>query len=134
LIFARSEQEIMSTRLLLGSSALFLAFLGLSLSFAPQEIMNSATAQEALAAQLFGAALCGFALLNWMSKGTAMGGIHGRPLAMGNLAHFTIGGLALLKVALHLEPDRLFVGVALLYLLFAVLFARAAFFSSPKNQ
>jgi hypothetical protein len=120
----------MSTRLLLSSSALFLALLGLVLTFAPQEIMGSDTAEEALAAQLVGAAVCGFALLNWMSKGTAMGGIYGRPLAMGNLVHFTIGGLALLKMADQLQPSWLFVALAICYLLFAALFARAAFFTS----
>jgi hypothetical protein len=123
----------MSSRLLLSSCALFLALLGLALTFAPQEIMNTATAEEALAAQLFGAALCGFALLNWMSKGTAMGGIYGRPLAMGNLAHFTIGGLALMKVALHMETQWLFIAIASLYLLFAALFARTAFFTSGTS-
>jgi hypothetical protein len=95
--------------------------------------MNTATAEEALSAQLFGAALCGFALLNWMSKGTAMGGIYGRPLAMGNLVHFTIGGLALMKVALHMEPVWLFVVIAAVYLLFAAFLARAAFFNSGTS-
>jgi hypothetical protein len=120
----------MSTRLLLSSSALFLALLGLALTFAPQEIIGAATAKEALAAQLLGATLCGFALLNWMSKGTAMGGIYGRPLAMGNLVHFTIGGLALFKVAGASDPTWFFVTLAVCYLLFATLFARAAFFTS----
>ncbi len=123
----------MSPRLLLSGSAIFLALLGLALTFAPQEIMSTTTAERALTGQMLGAALCGFALLNWMSKGTAMGGIYGRPLAMGNLAHFTIGGLALLKVALHMESIRLFVPIAALYLLFAALFARAAFFTSGTS-
>lgn len=120
----------MSSRTLLVSSALFLGLLGLALTFASQEILATTTAQQAFVGQLLGAALCGLALLNWMSKGTAMGGIYGRPLAMGNLTHFTAGGLALLKVAGHLRPAWLFVALAGCYLLFAVLFARAAFFTS----
>jgi hypothetical protein len=124
----------MSTRLLLSSSALFLAIIGLALTFAPQEILAITEPLQTIAAQLLGAALCGFALLNWMSKGTAMGGIYGRPLAMGNLAHFTAGGLALMKVAEQLDPPWLFFTIASLYLLFAALFARAAFFTRGPSS
>ena len=120
----------MSSRTLLTTSALFLALLGLVLTFASQEILSTATAQQAFVGQLLGAALCGFALLNWMSKGAVMGGIYGRPLAMGNLVHLTIGGLALLKVAAHLQPTWFFATLAICYSVFAVLFARVAFFTS----
>lgn len=120
----------MSSRTLLTSSAIFLGLLGLALTFASQEILATTAAQQAFVGQMLGAALCGLALLNWMSKGTAMGGIYGRPLAMGNLVHFTIGGLALLKVAAQLQPTWFFVALAVSYAVFAALFARVAFFTS----
>ncbi len=124
------QTSFMNTKKLFMSSALFLALFGLALTFASQELMATTTVQQAFVGQLLGAALCGFALLNWMSKGTVMGGIYGRPLAMGNLVHFTIGGLALLKMAGQLQPAWLFMTLAICYLVFAALFARAAFFTS----
>jgi hypothetical protein len=124
----------MHTRILLSSSAIFMATIGLALTFAPQEILGTTNPLQTIAAQLLGAATCGFALLNWMSKGTVMGGIYGRPLAMGNLAHFTAGGLALIKVAAQLDPPGLFFTIAAVYLLFAALFARVAFFTSGPSS
>ena len=37
-------------------------------------------------------------MLNWMAKGTLIGGIYNKPIAIGNFTHFTIGGLALIKI------------------------------------
>lgn len=124
----------MSTRLILSSSALFLATIGLALTFAPHEILATSDPLQTTAAQLLGAALCGFAFLNWMSKGTVMGGIYGRPLAIANLAHFTIGGLALIKMAGQLEPSWFFLTIAAVYMLFAALFARVAFFTRAPSS
>lgn len=71
--------------------------------FAPSEMaswMGVASSPEmALALQLFGCALLGFAILNWMSRGNRIGGIYGRPIALGNLLLFTSASLALGKAA-----------------------------------
>ena len=92
----------MNTRLLLTASSLALGVVGLSLSFAPEEMFSlmsgGAIGPWAIILQLCGALYCGFALTNWMAKGATLGGIYGRPIVIGNLMHFTIGGLALVKV------------------------------------
>ena len=92
----------MPTRNLMITSAAFMGAIGLALTFAPQEILHrfdsEATTWEVTLAQLCGALYCGFALLNWMAKGTPLGGIYGRPIVIGNLVHFTMGAVLLLKV------------------------------------
>lgn len=121
----------MSSRILLVASALFLAGIGLLLVFASDVVVarmvDLPSPRLVLLGQLLGAACCGTALLNWMSKGAAMGGIYGRPLAMGNLTHFTIGGLALLKLTLRNDLAWPLIALSAAYLLFALLFGRAAF-------
>lgn len=124
----------MNTRILLISSAAFLAVLGLVLTFAPAEVLTTDDPRTIVVGQLLGADLCGAAFLNWMSRGAPMGGIYGRPLAIGNLVHFTVGGLALAKVASSLEPAWFVVPLTCFYLLFAVLFAWVAFFTSPSSS
>jgi hypothetical protein len=87
----------MNTRLLLGSSALFMGAAGLAASFLPHELLALMdvvpTVTLAVFVQLFGAILFGFAMVNWIARSTPIGGIYGRPIALGNLAHFTIGAL-----------------------------------------
>ena len=96
-------------RLLMTTSALFLAALGLPCVFAPDIVLarfvtHSSTAAE-LVVQLAGALYFGFAALNWMSRGSLMGGIYGRPVTIGNLLHFVAGAFALVKAAPSLgEP------------------------------
>jgi hypothetical protein len=124
----------MNTRLLLISSAAFLAVLGLVLTFAPAEVLATDDPRTIVVGQLLGAALCGGAFLNWMSRGAPMGGIYGRPLAIGNLVHFTVGGLALVKVIRSVEPFGFVTIMIIGYLLLAVLFAWVAFFTSPSNR
>ncbi|MBL7980346.1 MAG: hypothetical protein JNL52_00915 [Flavobacteriales bacterium] len=124
----------MNSRSLLTSSALFLALVGLALTFAPAEVLGTTNEQYTVIGQLLGAALCGAACINWMARSAPMGGIYGRPLASGNLVHFLVGGLALVKVAPHLQPVWLFLPLVACYLLFAALFAYSAFFTaSPSN-
>ncbi len=85
------------------ASALFMGMVGLALTFAPQEILHrfgsGATNWELTLAQLCGALYCGFALMNWTAKGMLLGGIYGRPVVIGNLVHFTMGALLLLKMS-----------------------------------
>lgn len=84
-------------------SAGFMAVAGLALTFAPHELLGAAQGAQhpALlpAVQLLGALYFGGAVTNWMSKANLVGGVFGRPLAMGNLAHFAIGAMALIRVA-----------------------------------
>jgi hypothetical protein len=95
----------MNTKLIMTLTTIVLAIMGLVLSFAPERVMRSLDLGNspgiALILQLLGGAYCAFALLNWMAKGALIGGIYNKPLAMGNLTHFVIGGLALTKAVLH---------------------------------
>lgn len=122
----------MNTRILLISSAAFLAVLGLVLTFAAAEVLATDDPRTIVVGQLLGAALCGAAFLNWMSRGAPLGGIYGRPLAIGNLVHFTVGGLALVKVVSTMEPAWFFGTLTIGYLVLAALFARVAFFTTAS--
>ena len=44
--------------------------------------------------QIIGSLYFALAILNWMSKGSFIGGIYNRPIAIANLTHFVIAGLA----------------------------------------
>ena len=123
-----------NTRLLLGSSAVVMGAAGIVATFLPQELLARLGGQANLPlsalVQLFGGLLFAFAMVNWTAKGAAMGGIYGRPIALGNLTHFTIGALALLRVVLDGASDPLIIGAGAIYIGFALAFS-VAFFRSP---
>jgi hypothetical protein len=128
----------MNTRPVMRASAVVMGVLGASAIFLPQEILVHAGASlvglGVILIQLAGALYLGFAMLNWMAQGSVMGGIYGRPVAIGNLAHFTIGALALLKSTLAGQwVPGLVVGAAV-YTVFAVLFAVIAFGRAPHAR
>lgn len=89
------------TRWLMGATALVLGLLGLAASFLPHEILRgigaAPTALLAVGVQVLGALYLGFAVLDWMARDNLIGGVYSRPVALGNLLHFTTAGLALLK-------------------------------------
>lgn len=115
----------MNTKILMATSAVVLGVLGLTLSFLPEEILSyySAPSMEGtLTLQLLGAAYFGYAMLNWMAKGNLIGGIYSKPLAMANVAHFLIGGITLVKLAIG-TPGNLVLWVAAAgFSAFAILF------------
>ena len=113
-------------RVLMTASALFLGLLGLPCVFAPDLVLtrlvgNTTTLAE-IVVQLTGALYLGFAILNWMSKGSLMGGIYGRPVAVGNLLHFFAGALAVVKVIPVIGAPALAWVVCIGYMVFAVAF------------
>ena len=118
----------MNTKLLMTTSAIFLAISGILLSFLPNEIANYLNIEANIITILFLnilSALClGFGILNWMAKGTLIGGIYNRPIAIGNLMHFGVGAIALIKVISSIQTHT---GVVIvltdIYLIFAILFA-----------
>lgn len=119
----------MSRRLMMASAA-WMGACGLLLTFAPREMgawfgAAPPAGMSLLALQLLGAIQLGGALTNWMSKGSLVGGIFGRPLAIGNLAHFGIGALALVRVAA--DGGALLWPLAALYAALALGFYRVAF-------
>ena len=125
----------MNTRLLMRTTALFLGAAGLAASFLPQEILAGFGAAPVPATvvlvQIVGAAYLGFAFLDWMAQGNAIGGIYSRPVAIANFGHFTIGGLALLKSGVAAHSTGPMLAAAAVYAVFAALFAYVAFAHSP---
>ena len=122
----------MNTKSLMTLSAIILALIGISLIFLPKEILDyfelSVSDTLELLMQIIGSFYFAFAILNWMSKGSIIGGIYNRPIAMANLAHFVIAGLALIKGVLA-NPSLSYViwSIAIIYSIFAIFFGIVAF-------
>ena len=119
-------------------SALCQAALGALLLFAPLEVSSALmpTARADGFPQLLGAALIGFAAMNWIARGAALGGIYGRAVVIGNQTHFVVGALVLLNRGLDEGGNTSAYWVlAGLYALGAAFFVSLAFFSTglPKK-
>ena len=118
----------MNTKVLMTSSALFLAIIGILLSFLPKEILDYLNVEPNIITALFlkilSALYLGFGILNWMAKGTLIGGIYNRPIAIGNLMHFGVGAIALFKVASNTQThSEIIISLTVVYVIFAILFA-----------
>ena len=128
----------MNTKPLMTLNAIILALIGISLIFLPKEILDyfelSTSDTLELLMQIIGSFYFAFAILNWMSKGSIIGGIYNRPTAMANLTHFVIAGLALIKGVLA-NPSLSYViwSIAIIYSIFAILFGIVAF-KHPVNE
>ena len=125
----------MSSKNLLLSSSLCLLLAGIALTFLPDETARLfsplVAPQLVMLIQVLGALLFGNGMLNWLSKDQVIGGVYGRPLVVGNTAHFVTGGLALLRhLPSHHSPEM--IAVTLLYVIFGASFARLLFVS-PSN-
>ena len=122
----------MNTKPLMTLNAIMLALIGISLIFLPKEILDyfelSASDTLELLMQITGSLYFAFAMLNWMSKGSIIGGIYGRPIAIANLTHFVIAGLSLIK-GIMANPGLSYViwSIAIAYSIFAILFGIVAF-------
>jgi hypothetical protein len=83
-------------------SAACLGASGVALLFAPVEVARAVGAGAGgPLVQLLGAALLGFAAMNWVARGSALGGIYGRAVVAGNQTHLTIGALLLVKAGVE---------------------------------
>lgn len=128
----------MNTKILMISSALFMGISGLALQFFPNEILGrvgtTATGIVPSFVQISAAAYLGFAMMNWMAKTVLIGGIYARPMAMGNLVHFMVGALALLRYAFS-APDLWAIWVvAIIYSIFGILFGIVVFTHPGKSK
>ena len=122
----------MNTKALMTSSAIILALIGISLIFLPKEILDyfelSVSDTLELLMQIIGSFYFAFAMLNWMSKGSIIGGIYGRPIAIANLTHFVIAGLSLIKgIMANSGFSYVIWSIAIVYSIFAILFGIVAF-------
>ena len=115
----------------MSASALLMGLLGVLALFLPQEILNffsvSVSGIAPLIIQLLGALYCGFGLLNWMTKDNKIGGIYARPLIMGNLTHFMIAALTLIKVGFSGVFPPMLLLFTFVYSIFAVMFGILGF-------
>lgn len=128
----------MNTKLLMMASAILMGIAGIVLSFGPQEVLvglgQDYNQISVIALQLMGALYFGFAITNWIAKGTIIGGIYGRPISIGNFTHFFVGGLALAKAYMNGSKLPLIILLAaIIYLVFAILFGYVLL-THPKKQ
>ncbi len=117
----------MNTKWIMTTASLLLGVSGIVLTFAPDLIISSLginpTHVSVLLGQIIGGLYFGFAMLNWMTKESLIGGIYNRPVAVANLTHFMIAGLALAKASIsNTELPTLILIVSVAYVLLAILF------------
>ena len=117
----------MNTKIVMISSCIFLGSQGIILTFMPDKIISglSITSEpiSILLLQLLGALYLGFAILNWMAKGSLIGGIYNRPIAIGNFMHFLVGALALIKIITKIQTHlEIVISLTIVYSVFAILF------------
>lgn len=127
----------MNTKIVMTSSALFYAIIGIILSFLPNEIADYLNVEDNIITILFlnimSALYLGFGILNWMAKGTLIGGIYNRPIAIGNLMHFGVGAIALVKISSNVQiHSEIIISLSAVYVIFALLFAYV-FRTNPTN-
>tara|TARA_B100001142_G_scaffold188323_1_gene187489 strand:- start:447 stop:848 length:402 start_codon:yes stop_codon:yes gene_type:complete len=122
----------MNTKSLMTLSAIILILIGISLIFFPKEILDYfeliVTDTLELLIQIIGSFCFAFGMLNWMSRGSIIGGIYNRPIAIANWTHFTIAGFALIKGTLS-NPSLSYIiwSIGIIYSIFAILFGIVAF-------
>ena len=92
--------------ILVTATAIVFFAVSVVLIFAADEVLAVARAQgasgtrlELALLQLFGAAVFGHAMLNWMHRYSRIGGILGRPLVMANFSHAMVAALMMLHLS-----------------------------------
>ena len=135
----KSSTKLTTSKIILGSSGLLLAFSGLALTFFPQEFAQSLHLPDRssvmLLIQVIGAMYFGFAMLNWMSRRGLIGGIYNRPIAIANMTHFLMVGIALTKLMLSPSPlPQAFWGVTFIYVAYALIFGWLLFRTPDLGQ
>jgi hypothetical protein len=108
---------------MVGSSAVLL-LAGLACLFAPIESFSALGFTDAseIAGQIVGALYLAFAAANWTARGSMIGGIYARPLAVANFVHFVIGATVLAKGISTSRLNAVYLAVTLGYLAFAIMF------------
>ncbi|WP_026898985.1 hypothetical protein [Daejeonella oryzae] len=119
----------MNTKILMSASAVVLGLAGIFLSFFPLEVSAHLGLNQSavIVLQILGSLYLGFAMLNWTAKANLIGGIYSRPVAIGNFTHFMISAIALIKISFIGSGFTYIWIAALLYSIFAILFAYVLF-------
>lgn len=91
----------MNTKIVMTISSIILGATGLIFTFASDIVLGNlnidTNATSILLGQVIGGLYFGYGMLNWMAKGSLIGGIYNRPIAIANFTHFLIVGLAIGK-------------------------------------
>jgi hypothetical protein len=66
-------------------------------------------------------------MLDWMARDNLIGGIYSRPVAIGNLVHFLVAGLAMIKAIAATPALRALWPIALIYTALAICFGVVLF-------
>ncbi len=127
----------MNVKILMTASALFSGVLGISFIFFPDDIVSylgiEANTITLIFLQLLSSLYLGFAILNWMAKGTLIGGIYNRPIAIGNFMHFGVGAITLVKLVFNIQVHtEIIILLTILYVIFAIAFAYV-FMTNPSK-
>lgn len=126
----------MRTRVTMTVSSLLMGLTGIALIFLPDEIGGYLCGAEiksvSIIIQILGALYFAFGMVNWTAKGNLIGGIYARPIAIGNLTHFAMGALALVKAYASFHLTWL-IPWAIAYMLLALLFAKI-FMTHPVSE
>lgn len=127
----------MRSNLLLTLSSLAYGAAGATLLFAPAETLAlidpAATRLTAVMMSAYGAALFGFAMLNWMSRYSTIGGIYGRPLVVANFAHAFAAGMGFGRVAAS-SRSGVVIAAAVIYAAIALGFGAVLLGRSPVQK
>jgi hypothetical protein len=91
----------MNTKIIMTTTSIILGATAIILTFAPEVVLLNLNIEtnptSLLLGQVIGGLYFGYSMLNWMTKGSLIGGIYNRPIAIANFAHFSIAGLAIIK-------------------------------------
>lgn len=121
----------MNTKILMAASALVLALLGIGALFAPQELLTYLGVAPAgflpSLVQLLAASFLGLAMIDWMAKDSKIGGIYLRPIAVGNLIHFAVGAITLVRFVVGGHPPVFAIAAAVVYTVLALAFGVVVF-------
>jgi len=122
-----------NTKILMTVSAIFLVIVGILLSFLPQETLHLLGKEDDMSfiLQLCGALLFGFGMLNWMVKGSLIGGIYNKGIVVANFAHFFIGSSILIKQYAKNTDVSYLLFLGIIYSIFSIGFGYLLF-NSPK--
>ncbi|MCK0126318.1 hypothetical protein MWU76_18150 [Gelidibacter sp. F2691] len=118
----------MNTKILMIATSAYLGITGLGLTFLPEEIaeyLNGGINQTSiLFLQILGSLYLGFAMLNWMTKNNLIGGIYSKPLVIGNLAHFLMSSIALIKIVGQYSENEfsIILAITIIYSVFTLCF------------
>ena len=130
--------KLTTSQTVLGSSSIILAASGLALTFFPDELAESINLPEGasvkLLIQTIEAMYFAFAMLNWMSRRSLIGGIYNRPIAIANMTHFMMVGIALTKLMLSKGLPQSFWLVTLIYVVYALIFGWLLFTTPNLGQ